>query len=298
MPAIIQPPSDQLTKLKLFLEKTKSEFIAQNPDLTEWMSDRKLQLDHLTFTQEETAQRIELSSVETDLIEKLSHTKNTDTSLASSISKEEYNSIIEKMIQLLQLPAGQLEEESELYLEQQLADILGFDVSVALENHRLLYSTGIMQALPHLKRSPTDTLDKHSNFHEAGIHTNRSAFGWFGAASDPDAKSVEFEKYYISVPLQYHHDWHTNYREIKSWYKFKKVVVINPAEEVAVVAVIGTIGPTTYTRKQFGGSPELIRAGKIWSPKSAGHVLILFVDDPTDTIPLGPIFFKQIFLEK
>lgn len=295
MPAIIQPPSDKLTKLKLFLEKTKTEFIAQNSELADWMNDRKLQVDRFTFAQEELTQTREISSVETELIEKLAIVENKDAPLASSISREEYDSIMEKMVELLQLPAGQLEEESELYLEQQLSDILGFTVSANLDNHKLLYSTGIMESLSHLKRFPTDTLEQHSNFHEAGIQHNRSAFGWFTTTSELDQKSIEAEKYYISVPLYYHHDWSSNYTELKQWYKFRKVVVVNPVEQRAVVGVIGTVGPITYTRKQFGGSPELIHSGKIWSPKSAGHVLVLFVDDPKDEVPLGPVFFKQIF---
>lgn len=295
MSAISQPPSDQLLKLKLFLEKTKTDFIAQNPDLLDWMKDRKLEVDHLTFVQEtQTKQPQQIESVQKDHIQKISTIKNTDTPLASTISQEEYESIIEKIIELLRLPAGQLEEDSELYLEQQLSDILGFDVSVNLDEHKLLFSTGIMKALPHLKRSPTDSLNKHTNFHEADINQNRSAFGWFCPSSELSQEAIDQEKYYISIPLYYHLDWSSNFSELKKWYKFRKAVVVNPNERVAVVCSIADIGPTTYNRHQFGGSPELIISGKIWSPNSAGHVLILFVDDPTNAVPYGPVHLDTI----
>ncbi|MBP7843041.1 hypothetical protein KA017_03485 [Candidatus Woesebacteria bacterium] len=296
MPAITQPTSEKLTKLKLFLEKTKTEFVAQNPDLVEWMNDRKLHVDRLSFSNVDVKnEQIKIDSVESELVEKLATIKNSDTPLASKISEEEYNSILQKIIQLLHLPAGQLEEDSELYLEQQLSDLLGFDITANLNNHRLLFSTGIMESAPHLKRSPTDTLEAHSNYHEAGINRNRSAFGWFGSNTELDQQAVNREKYYISVPLYFNSDWSLQQSELKSWYKFKKIVVINPAEKIAVVGVIGDIGPTTYTRRQFAGSPELIHAGKIWSPQTCGRVLVLFVDDPENKVALGPVYFDSLF---
>ncbi len=296
MPAISQPSSEKLTKLKLFLEKTKTEFVAQNPDLIEWMDDRKLQVDRLSFSNTDIKnEQIKIDSVESELVEKLATQKNKDAPLASKISEEEYVSIMQKMVELLHLPAGQLEEDSELYLEQQLSDFLGFEITANLNNHRLLFSTGIMESAPHLKRSPTDTLEAHTNYQEAGINRNRSAFGWFSANIEQDQEAIAKEKFYISVPLYFHPDWNQKYAELKNWYKFQKIVVINPAERIAVVGVVGDIGPTTYTRRQFAGSPELIHAGKIWSPKTAGRVLILFVDDPENTVPLGPVYFDSLF---
>ena len=296
MPAIAQPTSEKLTKLRLFLEKTKSEFVAQNPDLVEWMNDRKLHVDQLSFSNVDVKnEQIQIDSVESELVEKLATIQNSDTPLASKISEEEYQSILQKIVQLLHLPAGQLEEDSELYLEQQLSDLLGFDITANLNNHRLLFSTGIMESAPHLKRSPTDCLEAHTNYHEAGINRNRSAFGWFGSNTELDQQAVNREKYYISIPLYFHSNWNLQHTELKSWYKFKKIVVINPAEKIAVVGVIGDIGPATYTRRQFAGSPELIHTGKIWSPQTSGRVLVLFVDDPEDKVALGPVYFDSLF---
>ena len=55
------------------------------------------------------------------------------------------------------------------------------------------------------------------------------------------------------------------------------------------MGVVGDAGPAQWVKKQFGGSPEVIREGKVWSPKSKGKIILWFVDDPEDKIPLGPI---------
>ncbi len=295
MPAIIHQPSDQLIKLKLYLEKAKSEFISDNSELTSWISDRNFKVESISALTQVERQNSTHSSVDSNLLQQLDTSKNKNAQLATSISQEEYTSIIDKMIQLLHLPPGQLEEDSELYLEQQLSDILGFDIVATLDSQKLLYSTGIMQAESHLKRSPTDTLQKHEDLPEADLNKNRSKFGWFSNSQELTNDIVAAEKYYISVPLYFYPEWNQNSKVLKNWYKFKKIVVVNPAEQIAVVGVIGNIGPNILGRKQFGGSPELIREGKIWSPRSAGRVLVMFVDDPENAVSLGAHKLDSIF---
>ena len=167
--------------------------------------------------------------------------------------------------------------------------MLGFNVTAELEGHRLNHSIGIMGGEQHLYRFPTDTLSGHELFQEAGIAPNRGAFGWFTENGELTEKAIEMEKYYFAVQTLYLPDWNSNYQELKPWYKFRKMIVINPADEIAVVGVVGDAGPAQWVKKQFGGSPEIIREGKIWSPEAKGRVILLFVDDPEDKVPLGPI---------
>lgn len=212
-----------------------------------------------------------------------------DATLVTQVSQEEHQSILTKMQEYVQQAPGHLQQQDELYLEQQLTDMLGFPVAAELEGNRLNHSIGIMGGEQHLKRFPTDSLDQHDAYRESGIAPNRGAFGWFTEQGELSQKAIEREKYYVAVQTLYLPNWNAEHPRLKEWYKFRKMVVINPAEKKAVVVVVGDAGPALWVKKQFGGSPEVIREGQIWSKSSRGRVLLLFVDDPTDTVALGPI---------
>lgn len=209
--------------------------------------------------------------------------------LAYDISQDEHQEIMNKLVSYVNGPAGHLEGDTELYLEEQLSEILGFPVRAELDGHHLNQSIGIMGAEQHLLRFPGDTLADHDAFPEAGIASHRGAFSWFTENGQLTPESIAYEKYYFAVQLMYLPEWREQANTLKPWYKFRKMVVINPSEQVAVVGVVGDAGPAYWVQKQFGGSPEVIREGKIWSPKSRGKVMLLFVDDPENKIPLGPI---------
>lgn len=209
--------------------------------------------------------------------------------VALDISEQEHQEIIAKLSSYVNSPAGHLEKETELYLEQQLSEILGFKVRTELDGKQLNHSVGIMGSEQHLLRFPGDELKDHDAYAEAGIAPNRGAFGWFTQNGQLTQESILKEKYYFAVQLMYLPEWSQTYEELKPWYKFRKMIVINPAEQVAVVGVVADAGPSMWVKKQFGGSPEVIREGKIWSPNSKGKVMLLFVDDEEDKIPLGPI---------
>ncbi len=209
--------------------------------------------------------------------------------VALDILQQEHQEIMAKLSAYVNAPAGHLERETELYLEQQLSEMLGFKVRAELDGHRLNHSIGVMGAEQHLLRFPGDQLAEHDAYREAGIAPKRGAFGWFTENGQLTPDSILKEKYYVAVQLMYLPNWNQDHQELKPWYKFRKMIVINPAEQTAVVAVVADAGPAMWVKKQFGGSPEVIREGKIWSPKSKGKVLLFFVDDNENQIPLGPI---------
>ncbi len=209
--------------------------------------------------------------------------------VAKEIAETEKQEILAKLTSYVHSPAGHLERETELYLEQQLSEMLGFTVRAQLEGQRLNHSIGIMGAEQHLIRFPGDELKDHDAFQEAGIAPNRGAFGWFTENGQLTPESIQREKYYFAVQLMYLPNWDQEYATLKPWYKFRKMIVFNPSEKIAVVGVVADAGPAMWVKKQFGGSPEVIREGKIWSQNAKGKVMLLFVDDPEDRIPLGPI---------
>ena len=226
------------------------------------------------------------------LVEKVVYAKadrEKEDDLALDLSVTEYQEIIAKLNSYVNGPAGHLETETQLYLEQQLSMILGFDVRHELEGKKLNHSIGIMGAEQHLLRYPGDSLDQHDAYREAGIAPKRGAFSWFTEAGELTQEAIIREKYYFAVQLMYLANWNQDYPELKPWYKYRKMIMINPSEQMAVVGVIADAGPAAWVQKQFGGSPEVIREGKVWSNNSRGRVILLFVDDPNDEIPLGPI---------
>lgn len=209
--------------------------------------------------------------------------------LVTQVTREEHEDILAKMVGMVNRPPGHLAKDEELYLEQQLSDILGFEVTAELDGHRLNHSIGIIGGEQHLMRYAGDSLAQHDAYQEAGIAPARGAFGWFTENGQLTPKAIAQEKYYFAVQTLYLPDWNENHKDLKPWYKFRKMIVFNPAESMAVVGVVGDAGPAQWVQKQFGGSPEVIREGKLWSAKSRGKVLLWFVDDPEDKIPLGPL---------
>jgi len=205
------------------------------------------------------------------------------------LTREEHVAVMEKMVEMAQLPAGHLPKQEEMYLEQQLTDLFGFEVNAELEGVRLPHTIGVMEGLPHLRRHPTDTLVDHERCSSAGIRQVRSAFGWFTELGQLNDHGVLQEEYFFSVQADFLSNWRTSPSILKNWLKFRKMVMINPADMRAVVGSVGDIGPSDWMHYQFGGSPETILDAKVWSPQTRGHVLMFFVNDPMNQVQLGPL---------
>ncbi|SRR5258708_562074 len=216
-------------------------------------------------------------------------TMNHHPMIQTQISAEERTAFFAKLQQLVQHPAGQLAKQDELYIEQQLSEVLGFEVAAELESNRLAHATGVMAALPHLRRYPSDVLANHQEYQEAGLASRRSQFGWFTELGQLTPDAANREKYFFAAPISFQPEWPQKFSEIKTWYKYRKMIVVNPIEKLAVVGVMADIDPHNSLQHQFGGSPEVVREGLIWSYQSRGKVLFLFVNDFGNQVPLGPI---------
>lgn len=270
-----------LLRLKLHLQKNKTDFIANNKEVLEYLKDKNITIENFGFG-EYNRQNFGSSTAKFDenILQEISEKISTDHNLATKLTIEEKELILNKIREFTHIPAGKIGGETELYFEQQISDILGFIVT-SQDEYLMPYNFGTMKAEPHLKTSPFDNLESHDFCLSAGLETNRSIFGYFG--------KKELEKYYISLPLNLVQGFEKDYQNIVSWFKHKKVVVINPNEQLAIVAVVGNTLSALPIQYQFGGSPELIIRGKIWSEKNKGKVMVFYVDDPSDKIPLGVI---------
>lgn len=292
----------RLQRLEAHYQQLKQRFLTSYPQVKDWLLHQQCELEQVKgLSQQLLAAGAMVGTVwmnqvqDGRIVQRIQAAEQSeDSALLAKIKAEEQQAIMDKLKSLVQQPAGHLQTQDELYLEQQLSDMLGFQVTAELEGRRLNHSVGIMGGEQHLKRFPTDSLEQHDAYQESGIAPNRGAFGWFTENGQLSPDAVAREKYYFAVQTLYLPDWNEHHAELKPWYKFRKMIMINPADQKAVVGVVGDAGPAQWVKKQFGGSPEVIREGMVWSKAARGHVLLLFVDDPEDKVPLGPLDLAEI----
>jgi len=187
--------------------------------------------------------------------------------------------------------------------EQKIASLLGtrFGMSIkpGIDGKRLNRSYGLIGAEQHLMRYPGDTMDTHlapgqEMFYESGMASGRGAWGYFASVDGLTPKDIEREKWYIAVPTFESQDYATRTKEYSDFFKYRKMLVVNPKTGQAVVTDIADAGPATFTGKHLGGSPEVMYALGLAQGPRKGAVLYFFIDDPSDTISLGPIKPKPL----
>jgi len=188
---------------------------------------------------------------------------------------------LESVQNILSTDPQSLTKEQETLLEISLSDYFDISLKTVLDNNRLNSVWGYFGQEQHLRRWPNDKLLDHGQNLEKGIAPALGAFGYFDNA--------EQEKYYIAAQIHVLHNWNTDWPVLKPWYKFRKVLVYNPKNQRAVVAVFGDAGPATWTGKQFGGSPELMDYLDMYDGSAKSRALVLFVDDSHNNVKLGPI---------
>ncbi len=170
----------------------------------------------------------------------------------------------------------------------------GIRARATLEGEHLNTTYGYIGAEQHLPRFPGDTISQHDQFRESGITPGRGAWGYFtNTKSQLTEDLVQKEKWYAVVQTLYLPDWEERLKYLRDWYKYRKVLIINIENGNAVVADIADSGPASWTGKHFGGSPEVMNS--LGGPRyKKGAVILFFVDDPENKIPLGPLEYNRI----
>lgn len=177
----------------------------------------------------------------------------------------------------------------------------GMHIVPEIDGKRLHRSYGVIGAEQHLARYPGDTMESHfdspedaQKYWSSGMAPGLGAWRYFAhSRSELTEKEVMQEKYYIAVPTFLSKDFNSRASEYRDFFKFRKMLVVNPDNGKAVVAVIGDAGPATWTGKHLGGSPEVMKHLERVDGKQKGPVLYFFVDDPEDSVSLGPIEVKR-----
>lgn len=189
--------------------------------------------------------------------------------------------------------------------ETEITDILsrnfGFKVAGNLNNIRLNRNYGLIGGEQHLYRYPGDsiyaqmdsTLD-WAKYGDAGIAPGLGAWGYFAHSKEEFTQTdKQREKYYLAIQTFLAPGFAENVAIYRDFFKYRKMLVVNPRTGQAVVAVIGDAGPAEWTGKHLGGSPEVMDILGLAQGPRKGAVLYFFIDDPDNKIPLGPVKIKS-----
>ncbi|MBI5452920.1 hypothetical protein HY945_05665 [Candidatus Gottesmanbacteria bacterium] len=194
-----------------------------------------------------------------------------------------------------------LTSEQEKVIAKTLTRHFEMSVTAELQGKRLDRSYGLIGAEQHLIRYPGDIIDTHFanhdevvNFYDSGMAPGLGAWGYFASSRQAmTQKDVDREKYYIAVQTFLAPGFAENVKNHYDFFKYRKMLVVNPDNGRAMIVDIADAGPSPWTGKHLGGSPEVMRYLDRKDGAQIGPVLYFFIDDPSDTIPLGPTQIKK-----
>lgn len=235
---------------------------------------------------------IQPSSLPADWVESL-------TKVGLALPQDSQGFLVSKLKTLLPDKVCPLNREQEKNLGILIEKLTGIRARATLEGEHLNTCFGLIGAEQHLPRFPGDSISQHDEFPSSGITPGLGAWGYFAWSKNQMTKDdILREKYYVAVQTLYLPDWERRLPYLRDWYKYRKVLVMNPQTGQAIVAVVADSGPAAWTGKHFGGSPEAMsRLGLDQGPRK-GPVILLFVDDPQNQVPLGPIDYSKINLPR
>ncbi len=289
-------PQQFKQNLELHHKQAKKAFKKNHPHADQWLKSKNLQIGKVRAHSQKLLTGAGLSATlmlsapaspqvlppPTAKI-RLAQAGMTPASQFTSLLHQKINPIIPKRI-------GHLDADIETKVSSHIKDSLGIKASSTFEGQRLNHSLGWIGYEQHLRRYPGDSISQHDAELRSGMAPGNGAWGHF-ASSKTAMTNQDFmrEKYYLAVQTLYLPTWEKDLKFLREWYKYRKMLVVNVENGTAVVAVIGDAGPAAWTGKQFGGSPEVMRSLDLTGKKSKGKVLIYFIDDPDNKIPLGPV---------
>lgn len=180
---------------------------------------------------------------------------------------------------------------SENNISTKLTNILKIPVKAELNGIRLNKTYGIIGYESHLTRYPGENLSAHfesnldyKKYGQASMAGGPGAWGYIASSKQLlTQRDIDREKYYLVAQTFLSPNW--GQKDVKDWFRHRKIVVVNPKSGQVVVGVLEDAGPDPSTGNSFGGSPEVMEA--LGFSGGGSNVLFYFVDDPKDKIPLG-----------
>jgi hypothetical protein len=281
-------------KLSRRLKKSKRTFEKNYPHAVEFLAKKQIELGQIR----EQTKKLVASGIVAGTIMLASPAVNqlvVPTSLRyAELSQFERETLFSTDIIKYVVPGTyEITHEQEEHISELIKSYWNIDAYPVLDSKRLNHSFGRMGAEQHLPRFPGDTVFQHDELQKAGITPLRGAWGYFTDSKNTmTADLITKEKYYVAVQTLYLPEWNVEWAVLKEWYKFRKVIVINPHNGRTVVADIADAGPALWTGKHFGGSPEVMQYLDLYKGMMQGEVVLFFVDDKENKIPLGPVRYN------
>lgn len=232
------------------------------------------------------------------------HTPNSNliTSRDDALKGYDQNVLLaQELSDKLPKDVGPLDLEKEKNIVEILSRNLGFKVTAEMNNIRLNRNYGLIGGEQHLYRYPGDNLYAHADssvdyakYGGSGIAPGLGAWGYFANSKESFTEiDKQRERYYLAIQTFLVPGYVENVAKYRDFFKYRKMLVVNPKTGQAVVAVIGDAGPAEFTGKHLGGSPEVMDVLGLAEGPRKGAVLYFFIDDPKDEIPLGPISVRS-----
>lgn len=212
--------------------------------------------------------------------------------LFDTIRKTKYKqSLVTQLKKVLPTQINKLAESESEKIARIVYHNFGIKVNSHLDGHELNTDYGQIGYEQHLIRYPGDSIAQHADEKKAGIAPKKGAWGYFAKSSATlTEEDVQKEKYYFAVQTFQSPGWESNMYQMKQWYKHRKMVAINPNTGDVVVGVVADAGPALWTGKSFGGSPEIMKELQLDQGMQFGEVILMFVDDPANKVPLGSLY--------
>ncbi len=213
--------------------------------------------------------------------------------IATLTSDQLRDSLKNQLVALLPPAVQPLTREQEDAISGEMNAIWGIQAAGTLQGEHLNTTYGLIGAEQHLPRYPGDSIEQHDAYQDKGITPGRGAWGYFAPSADQLTNDlIAKEKWYVAVQTLYLPDWNTRTAYLREWYKYRKVMVVNTQNGKTVIADVADAGPANFTGKQYGGSPEVMAYLGLNVHMQKGPVILMFVNDPNNEIPLGPVEYN------
>lgn len=276
--------------LKKWTEKHKKlqkEIFDKHKDAFEWLEDNSKQLA--------LGSAAGIFLLTSPIISQIPSFSVASTQAAQTIDKKAF--LVYDLKNVLPNEVRSLTIDEETKASEVLSRTFQMNVSAELFGKRLNTSYGFIGQEQHLARFPGDNMYTHfdtqqqaQDYWAYGMAPGLGGFGYFANSSASMTKEEsDREKYYIAVQTFLTPGFDENKKQYLDFFKFRKMLVVNPNNGKAVVADIGDAGPAPWTGKQLGGSPEVMKYLERFDGSQKGPVLYFFIDDPENKIQLGPV---------